>query len=150
MARDKGIETMNDELIQMAKDTAAQNGLDAALVCAVCEQESGWIIYAVRMERAFFQKYEIPLHLADTESYTRALSWGLMQVMGQTAREFGFTGRFLSQLGDPQIGLTFGCKKLKHCLDISRGDVAMALTHYNGGAELSYPGEVMARIAKYQ
>jgi soluble lytic murein transglycosylase-like protein len=139
-----------DELIQAAKTIALENGLDAALVCAVCEQESGWDVYAVRFEPAFFAKYEAPLHLATTEEYTRAMSWGPMQIMGQTAREFGFIGRFLSELCDPQIGVLFGCRKLKRCLAVSGGDVASALTHYNGGADLSYPGEVMARIAKYQ
>jgi hypothetical protein len=34
--------------------------------------------------------------------------------------------------------------------DISGGDVATALGRYNGGADASYPGEVMARIAKYR
>jgi soluble lytic murein transglycosylase-like protein len=139
-----------DELIQLAKNMAIQNGLDPALVCAVCEQESTWDVFAVKFEPDFFAKYEAPLHLATTEEYTRAISWGLMQVMGQTAREFGFTGRFLSQLSDPQIGVLFGCRKLKRCLAISSGDVETALGHYNGGADLLYPGEVMARIAKYQ
>jgi soluble lytic murein transglycosylase-like protein len=140
----------DDALIQLAKDTASQIGLDAAVVCAVCEQESQWNKWAVRFEPAFFEKYEVPLHLATTEEYSRAFSFGLMQVMGQTAREFGFTNRFLSELCDPATGILFGCKKLKRCFDISGGDLATALGHYNGGADPAYPGEVMARIATYQ
>jgi soluble lytic murein transglycosylase-like protein len=139
-----------ETMIQLAKDAATQNAIDPALVCAVCEQESEWNLFAVRPEPEFFEKYEVPLHLGTTEAYTRAMSWGLMQIMGQTAREFGFTGKYLSQLCDPQIGAWFGCKKLKHCLDISGGDVAKALGHYNGGADALYPSQVMARIAKYR
>ena len=41
------------KLIQMAQRAAGAEGLDAALVCAVVEQESGWNPWAMRYEPAF-------------------------------------------------------------------------------------------------
>src|SRR5580765_127213 len=139
-----------DALIQLARDAATQNVLDPATVCAVCEKESTWNPWAVRFEPAFYDRYTKPMHLTDTEEYTRAISWGLMQIMGETAREFGFVARFVSGLCDPATGLLYGCLKLKRCFDNAGGDTSIALSHYNGGGDASYPGDVMSRIAKYQ
>ena len=48
----------------------------------------------MRYEPAFFTKYVAPLYtnnkITATEAYARGFSWGLMQVMGQVARESGF------------------------------------------------------------
>jgi len=81
------------QLVALARSAAAAHGLDAALVCAVVEQESAWNTWAVRYEPGFLSRYVAPLYTAGkigaTEAYTRAMSWGLMQVMGQVAREQG-------------------------------------------------------------
>jgi len=46
------------------------------------------------LRAAFFTKYVAPLYtnnkISATEAYARGFSWGLMQVMGQVARESGF------------------------------------------------------------
>lgn len=47
-----------------------------------------------------------------TELWGQRTSWGLMQVMGATAREMGFRGPFLSELSDPHIGMEYGLKYL--------------------------------------
>ena len=71
----------------------------------------------MRYEPAFFSKYVAPLYtnnkIAATEAYSRGFSWGLMQVMGQVARETGFDALFLSALCDPEQGLAVGCKVLR-------------------------------------
>ncbi len=97
-------------LIAIARDTASRNGLDAAIVCAVVEQESAWDCRAMRYESAFRAKYVSPLGLSPTEEIARSISWGLMQVMGQVAREHGFAEKFLSALCEPETGVTVGCK----------------------------------------
>jgi len=80
----------------------------------------------------------------------RAVSWGLMQVMGQTAREFGYPGP-LPQLCSPGVGLLYGCKKLKSCFErAAGGDVRQALSFYNGGGDPTYPDHVLALVPKYQ
>ncbi len=88
---------MHSELIPVAQEIGIYHGLDPALVCAIIEQESTWNPHAIRYESAFFAKYVAPLFTnnkveppTNTEAHSRAISWGLMQVMGQSAREMGF------------------------------------------------------------
>ena len=140
---------MNDELVQLAKQTATKYGLDPALVCAVCEQESSWNTWAARCEPRFKARYIDPLNLPDTEAWLRSISFGLMQLMGEGARELGYKGP-LVQLCDPAIGLVLGCQWLAKKLASAGGDVAKALLLWNGGANLDYPNQVLARKAKYQ
>jgi len=102
-------ENPSAHLVSLARTIAAQHALDPALVCAVVEQESAWNANAIRYEPAFRMRYVAPLTLPATEEIARSISWGLMQVMGQVAREHGFTGKFLSALCDPAAGLDIGC-----------------------------------------
>lgn len=138
-----------NELIALARQQARLYQLDEALVCAVCEQESTWDPWAARPEPDFEKRYEEPLNISIQAKWLRSLSYGLMQIMGQTAREFGFTGKYDTQLCDPLTGLTYGCKKLKRCLFLSKGDVNKALLLYNGGKNEQYDDEVLARVPKY-
>lgn len=128
---------------------AAEYLIDSFLLCAVVEHESSWNPYATRMEKAFYDKYILQMTLNDTEEYTRAMSWGLMQVMGETAREFGFKGKFMTELTDPDTGMIFGCKKLKRCLSIHQGDNNAALLAYNGGSDPMYPHIVLNLRSNY-
>lgn len=133
----------------LARKFASVHVLDPALVCAVAENESSWNPWSTRYEPGFFHRYIEPLNLPGGEAFMRATSWGLMQIMGQTARELGFDGRFITELCDPDTGLEYGCRKLKHCLDAKAGDVDKALLMYNGGGDLHYPERVKSRMEKY-
>src|SRR5580704_17248584 len=126
------------EFLSLARDAAAKHSLDPALVCAVVEQESAWDAHAIRYEPAFRTRYVAPLGLPPTEEIARSISWGLMQVMGQVAREHGFAGKFLSALCDPATGLAIGCTVFAAKLRASAGAVERALTFWNGGANTSY------------
>ena len=138
------------EKTAFVKPYADKYGLDLATVCAVIEQESGWYWAAVRYEPAFFARYiEGMRGLTDCEKSFRATSFGLMQIMGQVAREHGFSGSSLLELADPDANLEYGCKKLAECFRLSP-DPEKALLHYNGGGNLEYGREVLARVAKYQ
>ncbi|MBZ5662574.1 MAG: lytic transglycosylase domain-containing protein [Acidobacteriia bacterium] len=141
------------ELIELARRIAASHGIDPQLVCAVIEQESAWNPWAVRYEPGFLSRYIAPLYTAGkfsaTEAYTRAMSWGLMQVMGQVARESGFDEASLAELCDPVTGIDFGCKILAKRLARSKGDVSAALQAWNGGADANYSAEVLARTRNY-
>lgn len=150
-------------LITMAQLAADRYAIGRGLVCAVCEEESGkrnpsvpggvedWDPNAVRFERAFEERYVRPPNPAmpTTEELCLAMSYGLMQIMGLTARENGFNGKFLTALCDPETGIEFGCRKLRRCIDASNSDPAAALLRWNGGADKAYPSRVMARMAKY-
>lgn len=152
------------DMIALAKQTAARHALAREIVCAVCEQESSWNPWALRYEPAFRQCYVAPLGLPPTEEIARSMSWGLMQVMGETAREAGFSSKFLSALCDPATGLEFGCivlaeKFRRATLPLAQGAASGALAPdelirsglalWNGGANPAYASQVLARIAKY-
>jgi len=141
------------QLVALACRAAATQSLDPALVCAVVEQESGWNPWAMRYEPAFFAKYVANLYtnnkITASEAYARGFSWGLMQVMGQGAREAGFDDTFLSELCDPEQGLATGCKVLRRKFDAMGGDVIRALLAWNGGANPAYAAQVLARKAHY-
>ncbi len=107
----------------------------------------------MRYEPAFFSKYVASLYtnnkVSATEAYARGFSWGLMQVMGQVAREAGFDALFLSALCDPEQGLAVGCKVLRKKFDAMAGDTTRALLAWNGGANPTYAAQVIARRAHY-
>jgi soluble lytic murein transglycosylase-like protein len=141
-------------LLAAARKAAAAHNLDPALVCAVIEQESSWNPWAMRYEPIFVAKYVAALYtnnkITASEAYARGFSWGLMQVMGQTAREVGLTALHLSALCDPAVGLAVGCKILRKKLESASGDTHKALLAWNGGSNPDYADEVKARIAKYR
>jgi soluble lytic murein transglycosylase-like protein len=137
------------DLVSLAILIAQQHSLEPALVCAVVEQESSWETHALRYEPAFRSRYVAPLGLSPTEEISRSISWGLMQVMGQVAREHGFSEKFLSALCEPANGLTIGCVVLASKLSGANGDISRGLALWNGGANPNYASEVIARVAHY-
>jgi soluble lytic murein transglycosylase-like protein len=138
----------NDTLIALAKERAAAAGVDPALACAVCDQESSWNPWAIRCEPGFYMRYVAKLHLGPTEAWARAFSWGLLQLMGETAREEGYLGD-MAMLCDPQTGLDRGLIHLKKQLERANGDNHAALQFWNGGSAPNYAAEVLARVGKY-
>jgi soluble lytic murein transglycosylase-like protein len=140
----------NPDLVSLARLAAAKHSLDPAIVCAIVEQESSWDTHAIRYEPAFRTRYVSPLGLPATEEVARSISWGLMQVMGQVARENGFSGKSLAELCDPAAGLEIGCTIFVSKLSTAAGDVTHALKRWNGGANSDYAAQVLARVSKYR
>lgn len=142
---------MNETLVKLTKSIASKYMIDPLLACAVIEQESNWNPYALRYEPAFFAKYVAPLYTNNrvnvTEAYARSFSWGLMQVMGQVAREAGYQGP-LPQLCEPEFGIATGCAVLRKKLEGRK--VEDGLLAWNGGANKLYATQVLARVAHYQ
>ena len=135
---------------------AREHGLEPALVRAVVQVESGGDPWAVRAEPAFYRTYVQPMNLSDTEERARSISWGLMQIMGEVARELGFAGKYLSALCDPETGLRYGCMHLKRFLD-RHGTVERAVAAYNAGSprmangrfvNQDYVDKVMAAVGR--
>lgn len=143
----------------MAKHANKWN-VPVALACAVAEHESGWNAWAIRYEPAFEERYIKPALPSSptTLEVTKAMSFGLMQIMAETALELGFQGRYMAELCDPDVGVEYGCLKLHKCLTINppgkdaQGDLdySKALLAYNGGGDPSYPAAVLQFMAKYQ
>jgi soluble lytic murein transglycosylase-like protein len=138
------------EIIQLVRDRQQLLGLDPALVCAIIEQESDFNPWAIRYEPAFYDHYIVPLNLpSSTEAHARAFSFGLMQVMGECAREIQYLGP-LAQLCDPETGIIIGCKWFTKKLAQAGGDQHRALFLWNGGGNEQYADQVEARISKYK
>lgn len=140
---------MSLPLVHIAKAVAAKHSLDPTLVCAVCEHESSWEPNAVRLEQGFYQHYIKPLKLRPSESILRSCSFGLMQILGEVARELGFDGDF-DALSDPETGIEYGCRKLAKCVASHPNDTVGALLAYNGGADQHYPDMVLPLMEKYR
>jgi soluble lytic murein transglycosylase-like protein len=142
-----------DELIALAQKTAAAHGLLPKIFCGLVERESAWNPWSIRYEPGFYEEYVQKMLEAgavhdETEAHGRAISWGLGQVMGETAREMGFAGDF-AQLCDPEIGLEYAARILRHDIDRASSNVVAALLRYNGGGNQSYAAEVLKLSQKY-
>jgi soluble lytic murein transglycosylase-like protein len=99
-------------LQRMVADAAGRNGLSASLVSAVIATESG----------------------GDPSAVSRAGAAGLMQLMPETAAQYGVANRF-----DPTENLDGGCRYLRDLLSRYHNNVSLALAAYNAG-----PGAVDA------
>lgn len=125
--------------------------IDPRLIAAVIQRESSGNQYACRYEPKFFTKYlqnktraTLKGHVAanfQTEVMGRAFSYGLMQTMGNTAREAGFKEEYLTALCDPEMGITIGCKILKRFLN-NNAKQDDALLAWNGGSDKEYPNRI--------
>jgi soluble lytic murein transglycosylase-like protein len=142
---------------------AGQYDLDSALVASVIFQESRGNRKAARYENGFFLRYLssaatrhdllgfVPPRDSgvsiQTEIRARAFSWGLMQCMGQTAREFGYAKNELWDLQEIPDGIEMGCKILVAKLKKASDDVREGLLLYNGGGDASYPDSVLGHLS---
>ncbi len=70
----------------------------------------------------------------DTESTLQRFSWGLMQVMGSVAREYGMLGPLI-KLTIPDVGLLYGCKHFKNFVK-RYGNIPDAVSSYNQGSPI--------------
>ena len=119
---------------------ATSHALPTDLVRAVADVESGLDPLAVRFEPAVYARLSLVRPVApcsaETERWARAASWGLLQVMGVTARGLGFTGPYLSALCDPALGLEYGCRLLGRLAELykARFDWPGVVAAYNAGA----------------
>jgi len=127
-----------DRLLPLILDALHDHGiLDGSV-----EMMAGWIYtesafdqWAVRYEPAFERRYisekKMP-DLSGTERKMRSMSWGLLQIMGQVAREYAYTPTYLSELLDPRTNLDLAATILKANYN-KTGSWEGALAAYNGG-----------------
>lgn len=155
-----------DKLIAAACDAANRAGIDPALVCALCAVESNWNPLAMRYEPRFYDRYVAPisekslrsrnpwmaaggLPTLDTERRLLSFSYGLMQVMGQTARENGFDGQWLGALLIPSENLEIGCRYLSRKLT-AWSEVDDAISAYNAGSPTGRNAEYVGRVLSWR
>ena len=125
--------------------TAKEFDLDPKLIRTIIKIESSGRKLARRFEPAFYDRYlkgKPLLHFVpttitqETERIDRAFSYGLMQVMGLTARELGFKGETLTELLSIKNNIFYGCKKLAWCFKKEQGNWLRAVARYNGNPDL--------------
>lgn len=149
------------EIDALVVETAGKYALPAWIVRAMVARESAGNTLALRYEPDFYERYlkgKTPNYRPggcswDTERIGRAMSWGLLQVMGETARCNGFRGWF-AELCLPAVGLMWGCIYLARLRNkyLSRGGWPGVLRAYNGGPgnwdnpANHYPDDVLAHI----
>lgn len=139
-------------------DIATIHGVDPILVEAVVVKESSGNTFAwnpepryrylwdVRKSRPFrqmtpkeassaFPPLDFPAFRGDPdqEYWGQRASWGLLQIMGAVAREYGFKRPYLTELTDPRVNLDIGVKHLNARLQWAGGDVIVGLAGYNAG-----------------
>lgn len=121
------------------------HSIDPGLIWSIIYCESRGIPGAYRFELGFFERYiegrpiaDVPgywppqtLVSRETEAMARSTSWGVMQVMGQVARELGYRGEYLHELCDVRESVKFGSEKLAKCLK-QTGTIREAIARYNG------------------
>lgn len=142
------------------REAADVHGHPRELLRAMVQQESTFQPYRNRFEQDFYDTYVKgrkldyvpPLCLPITEALGRATSWGLLQVMGATARQFGFRGWF-PELCIPEVGLEWGCRYLADLRRKFGGEGwPVVVRAYNGGPggrhneANEYPGEVLQKL----
>lgn len=134
---------LNADIMILADAAAKRHGLPLPLVYAIIHTESGGNPWAIRYEPAFYERYIAPKPVKprppcseQTESRLLACSFGLMQIMGATARETGFDGVFLSELCNPKVGIEWGCKYLATLVQrhVSRHRWEGVVAAYNAGS----------------
>lgn len=150
---------MTDEILQAVLEAAESAKLPFVLVRAVVMTESEGNPAAIRYEPRFDQRYDrapdgyIPPNCSHaTEEVGRAMSWGLMQVLGETARCLGFQGWF-PELCAPRTGLKWGCRYLRRLADrYGHEGWEVVCRAYNGGPgnrhdpKNGYPAEILKHL----
>lgn len=132
--------TPYDDLI---RQTANHFQLDGDLLIAQVVVESAGDPWAFRFEPAFFRKYvkKNPQACAFNYGPLAACSYGLLQILLETACEAGFTDHPWA-LFDPSTNLHWGGLYLRRLYDLHSGDVSKALLAYNGGGAPGYPESI--------
>lgn len=156
--------------VEHAIKAAESSEIDPDIFIALILNESSGNPLATRWERKFYIRYisdkqfdamggNQPINLdpyqESLERLCRAVSWGLTQVMGQTAREHGFRGRYLWELLDVETNVCLGARIFAHKREQQRklysNATAQDLTRktllaYNGGGDPAYPDRVEQRL----
>jgi soluble lytic murein transglycosylase-like protein len=145
------------EVWPICREVATKQSLDPYLIMAIIEQESNYDQFARRLEQGFFRRYTEPGNMDEVSEVLLAVSWGLMQTMGESLRALGFFGddaavnstvasMALSRyLADPKEQIQCGCEWYKKKLALAGGNIRFALLKWNGGGNPMYPDEVFRR-----
>ena len=134
------------------KDVALDLCIDPVLLRAILEVESGFDKWAVRFEMDFtyivsaqrFARLNKITH--QTEIFCQKCSWGMGQIMGGTARDFGFHGP-LPELLDPDTNI-FWCGMVLKKKVLRWPNLKEHISAYNAGSPSKMNPEYVAKVLK--
>ena len=141
--KDEDMQADTTFLLTALEPYCSQYNLDVPLMYLVAIAESGGNPWAYRYEAKYYdvltrknipEKHVYPPTLL-SERVGRATSWGLFQIMGQTAREHGFKHQYLTVLLDKKINIEMACKIFAAKLLLAKGEIHKALTYWNGSPQ---------------
>lgn len=133
------MDTSTPDLRATIKSIARDFDLPWELIEAFATVESSLNPWALRYEPQYKYLYLLDnrSQLSPTERVGQMCSWGLMQVMGAVAREYGFKGYF-PQLCDPVVGLRYGCLHVTK-FRAKYGQWSDVIAAYNAGSPRREP-----------
>lgn len=123
----------------LIKEEAAKFSFNPILIAAIIGAESDGDTYRNRIEtqmriRNNPQRFaSIAKISVETEVANQGMSWGLMQVMGVTARDMGLEKSLLTLI-EPDVGIEWGCHYLAHIFKLYQCDFPDAIAAYNAGS----------------
>lgn len=106
---------MVDKSSKVFLDVCARFGVDPKVIAALVTVESTWNPWVCRLEPSYAYTVrvrdfaEMHRQTHTTELWHQRTSWGLLQVMGGTARDLGFSD-CLTMLTSPAVGLEYGIR----------------------------------------
>jgi soluble lytic murein transglycosylase-like protein len=129
---------LKPDILGLVDVAAKKNALDFWTLVAQVEKESSGNPNAIRLEPNFKWFYPKGVFLAGDELEFQRTSWGLLQIMGATARELGYTVPATPWPSGPLkadavAALDLGCRYMAS--KIQRwGNIHDALSAYNAGS----------------
>lgn len=134
----------NAALMGLIVSTARGAQVPPELVLGIIEAESGGDPHATRINATYpytMMQAKRPAGCSvDMERMCQKTAWGLMQVIGATARELGFDG-WLSELVSPETNIRLGIEFLRRKMSqyFERDGIEGVAAAYNGGAPRRRP-----------
>lgn len=134
----------NAALLSLIVSTARGAQVPPELALGIIEIESGGDRYAAKINPTYpytMMQAKRPAGCSvDVERLFQKTAWGLMQVMGATARELGFDG-WLSELVVPETNVRLGIEFLGRKMSqyFERDGIEGVVAAYNGGAPRRRP-----------
>lgn len=132
---------MNADLrayFEICKSVGARHKVPAEALAAVIRTESGGNPYAIRFEPGWKYFLEVDAHAKlnhqtyETEKTAQATSWGLTQIMGSVARQYGYR-ESIAGLVRPELNIEIGARHLSGFWR-KYGNMQDAVAAYNAGS----------------
>lgn len=109
---------MDTFTLQIIDRLGGECRIDPAMIRSIIQTETEWA-NTVRYEEDYRYISNVMTHARNnhitfkTETVLQRMSWGLMQVMGGTARDLGYEGHLLELATSQALGLEYGVRYLK-------------------------------------